>query len=195
MKRKIVLIFTLALFLLGKKRILYSGNFTESYIEKNPQYKEENVFREMLENYKFVCDLPMKWKFKLDEKNLGEKEKWYSKEYDDKDWKEIEIGKWWEDFGYEYDGYAWYRVEMEISESLKGKRIYLGFGGVDEAAKIFVNGRFVDEFDVGPVGWDKPFIIEITDFIEFGKKNLICIKVYDSSFYGGIWQKIKLLTK
>jgi len=168
---------------------------TAEYIERNPRYKEKNVFKEFYERYKFVMDLPLSgWKFKQDPENKGEKEGYYKENFDDKDWRDIKIGQWWEDFGINYDGYAWYRGEFEVSKEILDKKLYLVFGAVDESCYVYINGNFVGKHDVGEAGWNMPFKIDITGKLKEGK-NKIVIKVYDSLNYGGIWQKIKLFTE
>ena len=168
---------------------------TAEYIERNPRYKEENVFKDFYEKYKFVMDLPLSgWKFKEDPENKGEKEGYYREDFDDKDWKDIKIAQWWEDFGINYDGYAWYRGEFEVSKDILNRKLYLVFGAVDESCSVYINGRFAGKHDVGESGWDMPFKIDVSGKLKEGK-NKIVVKVYDSVNYGGIWQKIKLFTE
>jgi len=168
---------------------------TVEYIEKNPRYKEENVFKDFYEKYKFVMDLPLSgWKFKEDPENKGEKEGYYKENFDDKDWRDIKIAQWWEDFGINYDGYGWYRGEFELPDGFLNKKLYLVFGAVDESCSVYINGNFVGKHDIGEFGWDMPFKIDITGKVKEGK-NKIVVKVYDSLNYGGIWQKIKLFTE
>ncbi|MCM8806908.1 MAG: beta galactosidase jelly roll domain-containing protein [Candidatus Omnitrophica bacterium] len=165
---------------------------TEEYINRNPRYKEENVFKEYYNKFEFIMDLPIDgWKFITDKENKGEKEGYFKEDFDDKNWRDIKIAQWWEDFGINYDGYAWYRGEFEVNKDILDKNLYLVFGAVDESCKVWINGIFVGEHDIGETGWNIPFKIDITGKLREGK-NKIVIKVFDSSNYGGIWQKIKI---
>ena len=71
------------------------------------------------------------------------------------------------------DGAVWYRVPLEIPESLKGKPISLFIGGVDDLVRIWINGKYIG---MGR-GFSKPFLFDLTDNIKYGTKNLLAIQV------------------
>ena len=48
-----------------------------------PEVKDEVAFFHLKDKYVEVLDLPLKWKFRLDERDVGEKGKWFAKDYDD----------------------------------------------------------------------------------------------------------------
>ena len=168
---------------------------TEQYVENNPMYAEEAVFARLLEpEYRVVSDMPAEWRFRKDTESVGIKKQWYAVAYDTDDWQMIEIGHWWEDFGIRYDGYAWYRTRFTVPEILKGQRLWLAFGAVDEAADVFINGIKADSHGMGQNGWNRPFLMEITDSVTYDTENVAAVRVFDSSAYGGIWQNVKLVT-
>ena len=124
-------------------------------------------------------DLKENWKFSPDENNLGISEKWYSIEYDDSQWALINAGKRWEDQGFaDLDSYGWYRKEVEIPRSWKGKKIWLKFGGVNDAYEVFINGESVGFFGEANISYaSKPSFTEISKYLEFGESNKIALQI------------------
>ncbi len=75
---------------------------------------------------------------------------------------------------------GWYRREFEIPTSDAGRRIWVEFDGVFRDALVFVNGCFIGRNDNGYV----PFRFDLTDFLAYGAKNYIVLRV-DASFGDG----------
>ena len=42
-----------------------------------------------------------------------------------------------------YKGLAWYRQALDVPAEFAGKRVFLWCGGVDEKAKVWVNGKVI----------------------------------------------------
>lgn len=139
-----------------------------------------------------ILTLPQRWAFRLDPDDRGRRERWYGGGKSGRTWREIEIGKWWEEQELYYDGVAWYRVEIPIPERVKGKRVFLVFGAVRDAAWVYVNDRPVGAHDEGHFGWDKRFSVEVTKTIRPGASNLVVVRVYNRAANGGIWKPVKL---
>jgi hypothetical protein len=133
--------------------------------------------------------LPFKgWKFKLDQDNNGYIKQWFRKK-NFSTWNKIEIGKSWEKAGYNYDGIAWYAVDFTLGKD-KYDAVELKFSAVDESAWIWLNGKFVGKHDIGSEGWNKAFIIDITNAIKPDNKNTIVVRVKDTRGAGGIWKPV-----
>ncbi|MGC9316699.1 MAG: sugar-binding domain-containing protein, partial [Armatimonadota bacterium] len=132
----------------------------------------------------------MQWRFALDPENLGVEQQWFAPDFDDSDWARIRVGDYWERQGYEdYDGIAWYRLPVEITEDDVAEPLLLGFGGVDAAARVYLNGEEIGEHD----GWDEPFAVEVPrDLVRVGEQNLIAVRVSDTSANGGIYGTVSL---
>lgn len=82
-----------------------------------------------------------------------------------------------------------YRTKLEFSsEMIKNGKTVLEFGCIDDAGKLYVNGQSVAEHGE----WDKPFIVNIADFVKEGV-NEICIAVSNSSGAGGMVKPVRLL--
>jgi beta-galactosidase len=75
---------------------------------------------------------------------------------------------------------GWYRREFEIPATDLGRRIAVEFDGAFRDVLVFVNGCFIGRNDHGYT----PFRFDLTDFLEYGKKNYIVARV-DASFGDG----------
>src|SRR5450631_1837303 len=75
---------------------------------------------------------------------------------------------------------GWYRREFEIPASDVGRRSWVEFDGAFRDVLVFVNGCFVGRSNNGYI----PFRFDLTDFLAYGAKNYIVLRV-DSSFGDG----------
>jgi beta-galactosidase len=81
---------------------------------------------------------------------------------------------------YPENSVGWYRREFEIPTGDVGRRIRVEFDGMFRDALVWVNGCFVGRNDNGYA----PFGFDLTDFLAYGKKNYILLRV-DASFGDG----------
>ncbi len=132
------------------------------------------------------------WKFRLDPDGKGQDEGWYRPDYPDNDWDSIGIERAWQAFGYSYVGEAWYRNSFLLPDRIDADGVELHFGGVDESAWVWINGEYAGEHDIGPIGWDIPFSLDITDMIRWGEKNHIAVKAMNTTAAGGIWRPVTI---
>lgn len=139
------------------------------------------------ENMRREINLSGNWKFQP-----GTSEQYAEKDYNDSHWREIWAPKKWESQGYyDMDGYAWYRLHVTIPSSLKNKTLYLKVGKIDDSDKVYLNGRFIG--GTGLMGDDRyteyqtqrAYLID-PEWIQFGRENVIAIKVWDRGGEGGI---------
>jgi beta-galactosidase len=75
---------------------------------------------------------------------------------------------------------GWYRRKFEIPKEDKGRRIVVEFDGAFRSALVFVNGFFIGRNDNGYC----PFQFDISDFLNYGGKNAIVVRM-DASFGDG----------
>jgi len=75
---------------------------------------------------------------------------------------------------------GWYRREFDIPASDLGRRIWVEFDGAMRDVIIFANGCFIGRNDNGYA----PFRFDLTDFLNYGAKNYIVLRV-DASFGDG----------
>lgn len=99
-------------------------------------------------------------------------------------------------------GVAWYRRQLDVPDSLKDRRLYLHFEGVNQVARVYVNGAFAGEHKGGYTA----FTVDITRHVLFGgRKNLVAVQVDNShdpsipplsigfALYGGIYRDVWLI--
>ena len=75
---------------------------------------------------------------------------------------------------------GWYRREFDVPASDLGRRIWVEFDGAFRDVLVFVNGCFVGRNNNGYI----PFRFDLTDFLAYGQKNYIVLRV-DASFGDG----------
>ncbi len=177
------------------KRII-SGYITKTYDawqrDLDASWREQLSLKKLGTRFKIIKPLNP-WKFKADKDGSGDREKWFAAKFDDSKWKSIESGKSWEIQGHQaYDGIAWYRKTLIIPETDSGICLY--FGGVDERAWIYLDGKYIGGHHKGAAGdlWNEPFTIMFPHGTSPGKHQLT-VKVIDSAGQGGIWKPVYLL--
>jgi hypothetical protein len=139
------------------------------------------------------------WRFKPDPKDEGLKNNWHKPETKlDDSWKDIKIGKHWEAQGFpDLDGWAWYRLNLEIPKGWKDRDVYLNFEGVDDFYELYVNGQFVGkggDFEKKITAFDERKSQRITKQVKPGETCTIAIRVNDFQGAGGIHRPITLST-
>ena len=75
---------------------------------------------------------------------------------------------------------GWYRRSFEIPAGDSGRRITLDFDGAFRDALVFLNGYFIGRNNNGYA----PFGFDITDFVLYGAKNYLVVRM-DASFGDG----------
>jgi len=98
-------------------------------------------------------------------------------------------------------GIGWYKKELMLSDSLRGRRLYLFFEGANQVTDVFVNGQHIGQHTGGYTA----FIFEITGYLNFSQPNIIAVKIdnrynpdipplsADFNFYGGIYRDVWLI--
>ena len=76
---------------------------------------------------------------------------------------------------------GWYRRTFEVPTADLGRRINIEFDGAFRSVLVWVNGCFIGRHDNGYA----PFHFDLTDFIKYGEKNAIAIRV--DAAYGDGW--------
>ncbi|MDZ7722385.1 MAG: beta galactosidase jelly roll domain-containing protein [candidate division KSB1 bacterium] len=112
--------------------------------------------------------------------------------YDDSRWSKVSVPSPWENEGFPgYDGYGWYRIKITIPKHLQNKLIYLKLGQIDDVDRTYFNGHLLGgNGDFPPhyqTAYDKNRLYEVpAGFINYGKQNVITVRVYDYHHRGGI---------
>ncbi len=119
------------------------------------------------------------------------KEKWYSPNFDDSDWKTVAVPHVWDlediendewyDSSVEFNPdkafrreFGWYRKDITVSEDfIENRSIRLNALGIETQAWIFVNGQYVGAHE----GGYEPFSMVISEYLSPGTNN-ISIRVW-----------------
>ena len=164
----------------------------------------------LLSDYDDFAETSVAWFFKPDPRKEGEKDKWEKRSFKEirKNWTRIRVDTQWENqkrhgdpkfrkFMENYDGWGYYAHNLRIDLSWKGKEVGLLFGAVDESAWVWVNGKYAGKrLYVRDPDWNTPFVIDITDQIDWTKKSqLAVVRVEDKRGAGGIWRGVMLVVR
>ena len=133
------------------------------------------------------------WKFRRDPDDVGRDQEWFAVDLDDADWGDIGIEQAWQHFGHDYVGAGWYRITIELPAQPAVERTEIAFDGVDEMAWVWVNGKYAGSHNIGPMGWDVPFRLDVTGLARWGERNQITVRAENTAFAGGIWQPVRIL--
>lgn len=94
-------------------------------------------------------------------------------------WKNINLPHTWNNLdiidetpGY-HRGIGWYKRELTLPESYRGKHLELFFEGACNKADVFINGQKAGEHIGGFTG----FTIDISSYAKFGQPNTILVRV------------------
>jgi len=77
---------------------------------------------------------------------------------------------------------GWYRRELPIPASARGKRIALEFDGVFRDSVVWINGHYLHR---EPSGYSS-FRADITDYLNYGGRNVVAVRV-DATTQEGWW--------
>jgi len=180
---------------ISQNRTKWGGVVSRTQIAGEPYLTETMKHALKLAETKALFDtiapLPRKWRFALDKQDVGTAQNWFAPDFDDSGWNEIEIGRSWEEQGYDYDGFAWFRVRFEVKPEWLGRGpLALHFGAVDGEAWVYWNGQMIGHHK----GWDEPFSLPLkAEQIKIGSPNVIAIRVWDGEGQGGIYKPAYLV--
>lgn len=135
------------------------------------------------------------WRFQTDPDNRGVDAGWHQPGFDDSAWRDDgRIETAWETFLDEfYIGNGWYRREIDVPAAQGWDRAILHFGGVDESGWAWLDGQALGGQDIGTLGWDLPFSLEITDWVRPGERQHVAIRARNTLGNGGVWQPVRLI--
>lgn len=133
-----------------------------------------------------------KWQFQT-----GDNHNYKNIDFKDNIWDSIYVPGAWEDQGYEYyDGIAWYRKSVSLSNELKGESLVLILGKIDDVDEVYVNGELIGQTgDIEPHHfiYDKAYqsmrgYIIPAHVLHKNDELVIAVRVYDARLTGGIYE-------
>jgi len=149
-------------------------------------------------------DIPLDgaWKFMP-----GDDENWKEYDYIDDHWHQVMVPASWETQGFkDYNGFAWYRLHVVIPREYQGEELILLLGKIDDLDQTYLNGNLigetgsmnsVDRFGEGRGEWLQWRAYNLDEkYIEYGRINIIAIRVFDGLIHGGIYMgPVGIITK
>jgi len=126
------------------------------------------------------------WRVKRVADRKGLDSKFFRPDFDDSAWERADIKVKEDPYR---DRYVFYRKWVAVPASWRGKKVSILFGGVDDDAVVYVNGRKVGEHK----GWNEKFALDVTPAVKCGGRNLVAVLADNSGGGGaGIWRPVSL---
>jgi len=111
------------------------------------------------------------WQFQIDPLKVGEDIGLWKAGTAGGNWQTIKTSSSWSNQGLRYyKGLAWYRQVVDMPEKFKGKRVFLWCGGVDESAKVWVNGKVIG---ISHGATFYPFELDATEAVQVGRNVIV----------------------
>ncbi|NLE35695.1 MAG: acetylxylan esterase [Bacteroidales bacterium] len=137
--------------------------------------------------------VPAEWKFLK-----GDKPHYIDSALNEYWWNDISPLSAWEKQGFQgYDGYAWYRVKVVVPAKMKRNAykyggLMLNLGKIDDADETFFNGHLVGATGKMPPDYSGAYDVPRSylvppEYVQWGKKNTIAVRVYDAGGDGGLY--------
>jgi hypothetical protein len=143
-------------------------------------------------------ELDNTWRFMPDPENKGTKERWFATDYSDLAWGSVKTGNWTAQ-GFAGGQPAWYRQTFTVTEEMLGREaLWMLFGGVDETAEVYINGKLAFAHTVEATGlpvttlWNKAFVFDARPFVKAGA-NALAVRVTDTVGAAGIWIPVRFV--
>jgi hypothetical protein len=139
------------------------------------------------------------WRFRPDSKNEGLAQGWQRVALGSEEgWKNIRIGAAWESQGYpSLDGWAWYRLALDIPARWQGRNVFLSFEGVDDIYELYVNGELAGkggDLATRQDAFNEKKSHDITRWVKPGAQAVFAVRVHDWYGAGGIFRPVTLGT-
>ena len=103
------------------------------------EYKDTNLVNSILKRDKLLTET---WTKKINENDIGLKEKWQDVNYNAADWKKMDMPNYWQDQGLnEVDaGIVWFKKQINIPAAYIGKNALLRLGSIAQRDITYFNG-------------------------------------------------------
>lgn len=188
------------------RELTKAGEFTDKQKEsgfgltspEKARYIDGVKCRDYVPKLKLAARLPLDgWRFQPDPKGIGIAQGFYKPEFPSDDLPTIRIGEFWDDQGYKNLGEGWYRLQFKCPELPAGKRVFMLFEAVDEAAFLYIDGKRVAWYDTASpdITWSKPFLLDVTGSLQSGGDHLLAVRVHSYSGAGGLYKPVNLMVE
>lgn len=160
--------------------VLSAGRFSTyvNYMNRFFRPATEQGHRRVTGGNTLVAAAKDEWEFLIDPPRVGEAIGLWRAGNQGGNWQPIKTSSSsWSNQGLRYyKGLAWYRQAVDVPKELAGKRVFLWCGGVDEKAKVWVNGTPVG---ISPGAAFYPFEVDATEAVKAGRNEIVVAVVND----------------
>ncbi|MDI9418813.1 MAG: glycoside hydrolase family 2 TIM barrel-domain containing protein [Bacillota bacterium] len=162
--------------------------------------KQQNVFQ-VPENPGQVYNMNLDWKFFKPEDHTwplaaayagaadSKGRQFYEIDYDDQGWEDVSLPHTFNDrdsfrsvandsgdVGI-YRGFAFYRKHFTLPQEHAGKKVFIEFEGVRQAAYVYLNGAMAGYYEAGVT----PFGFDLSKHVRFGGPNVLAVALDNTS--------------
>ena len=116
------------------------------------------------------------WQATLDAEDKGEREGYFKPDFAVQGWKDVNVPASFANVAPQidrYEGVGWFRKSFRLSDLWKGRRVVLAFKGVNNHARIWLNGTLVGENSDAFL----PFEVPIDGALRYDGDNVLAIRV------------------
>ncbi len=133
------------------------------------------------------------WKERLDKRDQGMTEQWMAVELSDSDWPTMQVPGLWEKAGWPgWDGFMWYRKEVELPASWAGKDVVVHLGPINDYDRNWFNGEFIGQFEEpDKVTTQREYKVK-GEWVKAGR-NVLAVRVFDRGGQGGLFGEPEVL--
>jgi sialate O-acetylesterase len=118
--------------------------------------------------------------------NLGVLDGWANTDFNDSDWKTMDLPRFWQSVGLNFNGVVWFRKSFEVPKSWAGKELVLRLGAIDDFDQTYFNGVLVgDHPDGTPEAYQIKREYRIPGTLVRPGRNVIAVRVFDHCGQGG----------
>jgi hypothetical protein len=155
------------------------GKQAANYLERFFAKTTEQGYERTTGDNRFLAGLDDVWRFQIDPEQVGHAIGWWRPEHTGGGWQSLKTStSSWSNQGLRYfKGLSWYRQAVRLPEDCQGRRVFLWCGGVDELAKVWVNGH---ELGVSPLASFTPFEMDATSAVRAGELNTVVFCVQNA---------------
>jgi hypothetical protein len=155
---------------------LLSPRNTRGYLERFWSPAVETGYRATVEQGHLVMGLDETWDFLIDPDAVGESLGYFRQDLTGGNWQPLHTSsRSWGDQGLQYyKGRAWYRTQVDLPATATDTPLLLSFGGVDEVARVWLNGEFLGASEVGAF---RPFELDATTAARAGASNTVVVEI------------------
>lgn len=155
-----------------------AGRFSTyvNYMKRFFRPATEQAYKRITEGNRLAVVANDEWDFLIDPPRVGESIGLFRAEARGGNWQRLKTSSSsWSNQGLRYyKGLAWYRQTINVPAEFKDQRLFLWCGGVDEKAKVWINGKPIG---ISPGAAFSPFEMDATQTLLPGQPNLIVFAV------------------